>query len=87
MSFDEVNEYFTSDNERQCQATLYAEANGGSFVVFDENHVKGTWWWLRTPGANDLIIACVFPHGEAKYEGLSVTEAQTVVRPAMWLNL
>lgn len=46
LSEAEVLEFFPQQEQRACQATEYAKAQG---AYVDENN-GNSWWWLRSPG-------------------------------------
>ena len=46
LSEAEVLEFFPEQEQRTCQATEYAKAQG---AYVDENN-GNSWWWLRSPG-------------------------------------
>ena len=84
LSIDEVNQYFASDNDRQCKATVYAEANG-AYVDSDSGY---SWWWLRTPGFSGIPSAAniSIPGGVFTFGGF-VSNTDALVRPALWLSI
>ena len=45
LSEAEVLEFFPQQEQRACQATEYAKAQG---AYVDENN-GNSWWWLRSP--------------------------------------
>ena len=71
LSIDEVNQYFSSDEE--CIA-LAAEG-------------ESAYWWLRSPGGFSLHAAYVRDDGSVKYGGRSVDDAYGAVRPALWVDV
>ena len=81
LSDKEVDQYFLSDNERKCEPTAYAQAQGAQ--------VSGSgicWWWMRTPGRINSNAIYVYPDGSVKYYGGSVNDSFTI-RPAVWVTL
>ncbi len=78
LSIQEANNYFSSDNARQCQRTPYDKAQVGS-----EN--DNCTWWLRSPGT-PRNAACVNSAGEIDDSG-QPNIWEDAVRPAMWINL
>lgn len=81
LSITEVNKYFSSDSARQCKPTDYAVANGawGSGNCW--------WWWLRSPGRNQIHAASVRPDGVVFENGIYVLDDGNAVRPALWIDL
>lgn len=77
----EVDKYFSSDSERQCKTTYYADANG---AYVDSNGCST--WLLRSPGISSddccrvLYDGCVGSH-------CSVDNGGSGIRPALWINL
>jgi hypothetical protein len=71
LSIDEAQTYFT-DNE----ARIARDAAG-----------TASWWWLRSPGYNSLLAACVNSDGNVIVYGIYVDLEDGGVRPALWLNL
>lgn len=72
LSLEEVEEYFTDEDSR------VAEYFGDT---------KGCWWWLRSPGSDSGLAACVGSDGFVFYLGLGVLTSNGAVRPAFHLNL
>ncbi|MCR4595007.1 MAG: DUF6273 domain-containing protein [Clostridiales bacterium] len=90
LSINEVNEYFSSDAERECKPTKYAVAQGAD--IADRN--GNCSWWLRSPGRDDdsdavvdTSAAFVDDDGDVYSFGLYVNECGNAVRPALWINL
>ena len=81
LSITEVNKYFSSYSARQCKPTDYAVANGawGSGNCW--------WWWLRSPGRNQIHAASVRPDGVVFENGIYVLDDGNAVRPALWIDL
>lgn len=78
----EANEYFDSDDARQCEATEYALVNGANILN------GNSWWWLRSTGFYwDTDYAYVGSDGKINDYGLRVNNAYSTVRPAMWVDL
>lgn len=71
LSIDEVEKYFSSDEER---STIYI---GGA----------PAWWWLRSPGKYDDNAAIVSNNGDVNKYGHNVGYGIVAVRPALWVNL
>lgn len=83
LSIKEVNEYFSADAQRKCKATDYAEEQG--VWVNDSNGC--VWWWLRSPGGNQLSAAHGGKYGGVDEYGGGVFSVTRAVRPALWINL
>ena len=81
LSIAEVNKYFGSDSERQCQPTSYAIFNG-AYVSNSIGH-----WWLRTPGYSQNLATGVYSGGSCDEYGDYVNSDDVAVRPAMWIDL
>ena len=83
LSITEVNKYFSYDRARQCKPTNYA-VSGGAYV----NSSNGNcYWWLRSPGQRQNIVAGVDNGGVVRGDGHSVDYANLAVRPALWIDL
>ncbi len=96
LSITEANQYFSSDSARQCEATAYAEAQDAYVSSSNVN----CWWWLRSPGGNQVSAATVDHDGyvddygySVDYDGYvagygySVGISNSAVRPALWIDL
>lgn len=81
MSIKEVDYYFASGSVRQCEPTAYAVANGASSTD------SSCWWWLRSPGHNQVCAAYVNIYGGFNKYGGSVLGSYIAVRPALWIDL
>lgn len=82
LSINEVNKYFSSRIDRQCEATEYAVANGVYIIT------GGSCWWnLRTPGAFNSFVAGVYFNGDIDTSGHYKNSDCAAVRPAMWIDL
>ena len=81
LSEDEAEGYFDSDDERKCEPTEYAKANG-AWVSEDDCCM----WWLRSPSPNVSInVYYVFFDGciaERNFDN-----SYGCARPALWINL
>ena len=80
LSSTETGKYFGSIDERKCQATEYAKAQGCSIY-----HDNMCWWLLRTYGYG--YISIVNPSGEIMDKGSYNTANYIAVRPAMWISI
>lgn len=83
LSAKEAETYFSSNEERVCDATVYATANG----VYTKKGKKPCQWWLRTLGNDREMAAVVRSSGEIAYSGNSVRSDEYAVRPALWVKL
>lgn len=81
LSAAEVSIYFTSAWARRCKPTTEADAQGAR-----TNSDGFSQWWLRTPG-NGFDALIVETDGDIIYYGELVNSDDTVVRPAMWIDL
>ena len=81
LSIPEVNKYFTSDSARQCQATVYCNAQGACKADNDN-----CWWWLRSPGDSPSNAACVNSDGSVNDLGNLADRDEIAVRPALWID-
>ncbi|MBR4287544.1 MAG: hypothetical protein IKT55_07560, partial [Clostridia bacterium] len=81
LSINEANEYFSSSDERICQPTAFAVANGAW-----ESDSGNCWWRLRSPGYGQHHATGVYNTGNIDEYGRSVTNACDAVRPAMWID-
>ena len=77
LSITEAEQYFRSDNERQCKPTVYARKQG----VYDENDC--CYWWLRSPGLSQFSAARVDTGGALLLGGSLVYNGRSAVRPAL----
>ena len=80
LSFDEVEQYFPTKQERVCDATAYAKAVG-------VRTKKGSAcpWWLRTSGRRQHHAACVTLDG-GYYDYFDISCPTNGIRPAMWVK-
>lgn len=81
LSITEVYQYFETDEDRHCEPTDYAVANGAI-----KNVVTGNcWWWLRCPGYYQYTAAGVFD--SINIRGYDVDGTTDAVRPVIWVDL
>ncbi len=96
LSITEAQTYFTSDADRQCDATRYA-VKKGAHVLGSESGLytsDGTctdihcspYWWLRSPGSRLILVSVVKGDGSIYFEGEIGSATGNAVRPAMWVN-
>ncbi|MCR4593430.1 MAG: DUF6273 domain-containing protein, partial [Clostridiales bacterium] len=83
LSINEVNEYFSSDAERECKPTEYAVAQG----AFKSDSSGNCVWWLRSPGLVSDFAADVYGDGSVGDIGDNVDRDDCAVRPALWIDL
>lgn len=82
LSVSEVEQYFSSDEERLLQATAYAKSQGANV-----DNKGRSWWWLRSPGGTSANAATVSTSGSASERGINVLSNISVVRPALWVKI
>ena len=82
LSIDEANKYFKTDDARACAGTAYAYAQG-AYKAGNGN----CWWWLRSPGYDQLDAAFVNNDGIVSPGGIGVNDDYSAVRPAFWIDL
>ena len=82
LSIAEAKEYFASNEERKCNATEYAGAQG-AYTDSSQN----CWWWLRSPASHQNCASSVAIFGDVRLYGNLVSNAYGAVRPAMWIDL
>ncbi len=98
LSITETQHYFTSDKDRQADATRYAVKKG----AYVKGSVSGkytddgsctdvhcySYWWLRSPGDSNSKAEEISALGSIGVEGTDVSNVLNVaVRPALWVNL
>lgn len=88
LSMNEVDQYFSSDEDRMCVPTAYAIEQG---AWTSSGYTKGgeatCFWWLRSPGSSSDFAAYVDRGGVVSNYGDYVNDHDTAVRPALWINL
>lgn len=83
LSTDEANTYFSSNEERVCQLTKYAEDNGAQ--IYEGGNCC---WWLRSRGNGpEPTAVIVISFGMVYESGAPFTVEKYTVRPAMWIDL
>ena len=80
LSKDEAVEYFSSDEDRKCAPTKYAEKNGAL------EQYGCCYWWLRSPAPDSYFGSLVSYDGDVDCFG-NVDNDSGSVRPALWINL
>ena len=91
LSYAEANDYFgvaywrTSGLDAgvlsRAEPTVYAVNHGASTL----NSTGDEWWWLRSPGYNQVDAACVSAYNGLPYH--TATNTAGIVRPALWITL
>ncbi len=84
LSITEANQYFSSDQARQCKPTGYAVTNGA--LEYEGN----CGWWLRSPGNSQDCIANVNSDGAIDEKGINAWSGfggTYAARPALWIDL
>ena len=88
LSIAEVNQYFSSDEARQCAPTDHAKAQGvWKSSRYSTDGRAACWWWLRSPGSLSDHAVLVRPHGSVEIDGRAVYNILGGVRSAMWIEL
>lgn len=90
LSITEAKKYFSTDEARKCVPTKFAKANGAYTSIYYTVGAGGTatcWWWLRSPGSHQDRAAGVNHVGAVIYYGDYVDNADSCVRPAMWVSI
>ena len=81
LSIEEVEKYFSSDNDRQSEGTKYAKTT--ALYVGDDGY---SWWWLRSPGRDGSDAATVLSGGGVNAPGDIVYYDVYGIRPALWID-
>jgi len=81
LSIVEAKQFFTSDDGRKCEPSLYAKAQNDSLFGKDLK-----FWWLRTTGRDQHWTALVQSDGGIDSGG-SLVGGKDYVRPALWIDL
>ena len=87
LSVTEVEKYFSSDDAKKCETTLYAKVR---------NPIRE--WWLRTPGVDPEPNGAELYVSPYRYQNTFVndngiinnggwTTHDMIVRPAMWIDI
>ncbi len=93
LSYDEANNYFSTNEERVCIATSYA-INNGAYVIDSEANdylgggyeINSCYWWLRSMGENNEFASDVPFTGFPDNSGYFVSYSEYCVRPAIWIT-
>ena len=94
LSITEVNEYFSSNSDRQCQGTKYCHAQGAP----KSQETGNCWWWLRTLNAQNTAAvvddegpveaaAAINDKNNSASGGDYVICTEASVRPSIWIDL
>ena len=87
LSTREVNNYFHSEEERQCTPTEYAFVQcDGTFYSRIATKESNCYWWLRTPGRSEKRVSYVNQSGEIDQSGRAVDDEGAFVRPVLWIS-
>lgn len=81
LSITEAEIYFSTDEERKCVPTKYANANSSY-----RKDGEADDWWLRSPGDEQHCAAYVYANGSVNCAGANI-KCRFCVRPAMWISL
>ena len=76
LSVPEVNQYFSNNEKRKCELTIFALGQVGN------NN-----WWLRTQGEKANYAAEVSTVGGYIFQGGSRVDVTQAVRPAIWIEI
>ena len=88
LSIEEAKKLFHSDKDRKAEAAPYAVSRYRQTDYYKQYGESAMgWWWLRSPGHNSRVAACVRPGGGVTDVGYFVYNVLGAVRPALWLNL
>ena len=77
LSVAEAEQYFSSDEDRQCRPTAYAGKQG----VYVSNEC--CYWWLQSPGYNHNLATSVDAGGALDLDGRDILNDNCAVRPAL----
>jgi hypothetical protein len=84
LSISEAEDYFDSDEARECKATEYAIAEG-CWTSTSDDYCGNCWWWLRSPGCSQSSAAGV--NGVGSISDYDVNYGFCAIRPAMWIEI
>ncbi len=93
LSCSEANKYLgvtydDSENTKSRVAPTAYAIKQGAYTSSSNKTAEGTasgWWWLRSPGYDRGVAACV--HDDGSLYGYDVNDGSGCVRPALWINL
>lgn len=91
LSTSEAENYFDSDEARECKATQYA-IDKGCWINDYSDYYGNCDWWLRSPGMGQFVAASVETDGslsDGSIDGIGghVGNDYYAVRPAMWIEM
>jgi hypothetical protein len=81
LSNDEVNKFFSSNDERKVQPTDYAFNNA---LAINNGEDDCCSWWLRSHVTSNNNAACILNDGSVSESGCD--NGKIGVRPAMWVS-
>lgn len=89
LSVYEAKQYFGTDDERVCNPTAYAKAQGcKAYNDTSGNYHDSCWWWLRSPGSAKGGATNVGIDGLVHDDvGAYVNSDHYGNRPALWIDL
>lgn len=80
LSIDDAKKYFSSDAERQCKLTEYAEQQGASSID------GYCWWWLQSAEKTATVVGYkgdICDYGNYVH----IDSDEYAVRPVMWIEI
>ena len=81
LDSEEAEKYLAKEDERVCQATIYAKRE------VDNKESENVPWVLREVGGwSDVYVMQIKETGEIDMQG-ALTTSYHYVRPAMWVNI
>ena len=83
LSFAEVKRYFKKKTARKCQPTDYSHEQGAGV----DDSYGCSYWWLRSPGADQSFASLVDTDGTIRLYGDAVYDILGTVRPALRIIL
>lgn len=89
ISMAEADAYFASEQDRVCEPTAYAVAQGAwSSDLLHTDGAPACYWWLRTPGGTVFDAAYIHYRGTVSGTGRRVNSVSSLcVRPAVWIRV
>ena len=90
LSMNEAQRYLDgADKEKlsSSRATSYALSKGSYYFPSFKWYGGHTWFWLRSPGENLKMTACVNQIGNIESGGRSVASTDNSVRPALRVKI
>lgn len=79
--------YFPGISSSRFSTNTAYVAAGGKLGSYMYGVGEGDRWWLRSPGFNNTMAACIDEYGGEVFEGNPVDDKAAAVRPAFNLNL